>query len=1053
MAGSDNLNLALKITADAKQAQAALQETQAQIKGVEQAAGGATNSAQRYTQQMSALTKTNQQTAQQAKNTADALALMSQIDPTAGKLAKLDALEASLKRLKSAMDPEDFARMGEILAGQRATLTGVGKDLETVGKSALNARTQYSAFALISDAATGQFSRSKRELGALANETGILGSLLNPVGLAIGAVTLALAGLAAAFVSAERENSKFNDTITQTGGYVGTTAEGLREMSASLQASGASARSADQAVLAVAATGRFTGDQIRQVAQAVENMARATGMSLKDATKQALHLAEDPISGLETLQSTMHMVSIEALDQARAYVDVGDKADAAQIAINEYGRIAQTVLQQHEQDLGTVRTFWQDLKTAISNAASEVVDFGDKAQHAAQLAAARAVLEQNIASGNVQRDESGALSLTAQGQALAAIGQSEGANVFGGSLSQRLAGAAEAYKQLNGAAEDAAQASAKTAAKQQQIAEAGDAASQSIQKLAKGYDKAADRAAAVAKVTETLNKLMLANRDLPKGVLATPAGVDQFTYSGKGFDYLVNKELGASARGPKGPNLDKLQANANLAAIQDSLTAIQNAYQNADKQLAALRKSDLLNDTAYYNALRTNLDDYVADRTAALEKEKAQVLADAKTAAERITAKKKADQIDQQISDLQQERATKRMQIDADEKASIEKTAQAWLDLQASLGRPVDVDTAKAMKKLKDLYDLLEKLKDEGKAPSADEVDSMVGAALATGVQKSPRLRSLRNIPGENKRDNPLALVDQDRQNENVAYAQQQAQLAANYAAAQKAYQDNNDKLLQLQQQYQKESEMYANQHKDAMAQITQAEYWGRLQVASDLLGQLAQLSNSQNKKVAAVGKAAAITQAMINTYASAVAAYKAGVSVGGPAAPAIGAAYAAVAIAAGLANVAQIRAQSTGGYSRGGYTGDAPVTQAVGVVHGREGVLSASEVQAIGGEAGFNALRRAIGVGYADGGYVSPFANVPSPQEVGFNVRSMPRVSMQAMAARHAAQRPQDIKVVAVWDREQAAHEVMNSHTGQKVIVVTVGNNPRAIQGKWSAG
>ncbi len=53
-----------------------------------------------------------------------------------------------------------------------------------------------------------------------------------------------------------------------------------------------------------------------------------------------------------------------------------------------------------------------------------------------------------------------------------------------------------------------------------------------------------------------------------------------------------------------------------------------------------------------------------------------------------------------------------------------------------------------------------------------------------------------------------------------------------------------------------------------------------------------------------------------------------------------------------------------------GGYTGDAPVDRFAGFVHGQEGVLNAQEIRALGGEAGFNALRRAIrGGGNAIGG------------------------------------------------------------------------------------
>lgn len=119
-------------------------------------------------------------------------------------------------------------------------------------------------------------------------------------------------------------------------------------------------------------------------------------------------------------------------------------------------------------------------------------------------------------------------------------------------------------------------------------------------------------------------------------------------------------------------------------------------------------------------------------------------------------------------------------------------------------------------------------------------------------------------------------------------------------------------------------------------------------QSAQQFFGNLAQLQSSSNKKLATIGKAAAIAQAMINTYQSATAAYAAMASI--PyVGPALGAAAAAAAVAAGLANVAQIRSQDTSGYMTGGYTGSGPQGQIAGVVHGQEFVMNAGATNRIG--------------------------------------------------------------------------------------------------------
>jgi hypothetical protein len=152
-----------------------------------------------------------------------------------------------------------------------------------------------------------------------------------------------------------------------------------------------------------------------------------------------------------------------------------------------------------------------------------------------------------------------------------------------------------------------------------------------------------------------------------------------------------------------------------------------------------------------------------------------------------------------------------------------------------------------------------------------------------------------------------------------------------------------------------------------AKARINQQEQSMRLSTASEFFGSLAVLQNSQSKKAARVGKAAAIAQTMIKTYESATSAYAAmaGIPYVGPA---LGIAAAAAAIAAGLANVRAIQAAPTG-FSSGGYTGDGGKYQPAGVVHKGEYVINKEQTKR------HRSMLEAINRGYATGGYVTPLS------------------------------------------------------------------------------
>lgn len=128
-------------------------------------------------------------------------------------------------------------------------------------------------------------------------------------------------------------------------------------------------------------------------------------------------------------------------------------------------------------------------------------------------------------------------------------------------------------------------------------------------------------------------------------------------------------------------------------------------------------------------------------------------------------------------------------------------------------------------------------------------------------------------------------------------------------------------RLLYEQVDMMREADLISEETYSAMrVKIWAQQQAQQLQTASTFFGHLAQLQKSENSKIAAIGKAAAIAQAVINTYQSATAAYAsmAGIPYVGPA---LGAAAAAAAVVAGMANVAQIRSQPTGFMTGGSFT------------------------------------------------------------------------------------------------------------------------------------
>jgi hypothetical protein len=154
----------------------------------------------------------------------------------------------------------------------------------------------------------------------------------------------------------------------------------------------------------------------------------------------------------------------------------------------------------------------------------------------------------------------------------------------------------------------------------------------------------------------------------------------------------------------------------------------------------------------------------------------------------------------------------------------------------------------------------------------------------------------------------------------------------ARYAEQLNNFREYREQLLQLGISYDAALEAAHRQHSQNMALIDQAREERRLSGARQFFGQLAQLQSSKNRELAAIGKAAAITQATIDAY---LAINKALATLPPPWNIAMAVAIGATA----LANVATIA-----GLRQGGYTGDQGENQVAGMVpvHGKEFVVNA---------------------------------------------------------------------------------------------------------------
>lgn len=188
-------------------------------------------------------------------------------------------------------------------------------------------------------------------------------------------------------------------------------------------------------------------------------------------------------------------------------------------------------------------------------------------------------------------------------------------------------------------------------------------------------------------------------------------------------------------------------------------------------------------------------------------------------------------------------------------------------------------------------------------------------------------------------------------------------------------YQQDMDLLAEARAQMLITEEEYQQQRL-----MMQAAYGGRY--VSDFAGMMMGLvdeSSSAYRILGGIQKGAALFSTAMNSYTAISSAWA---SAPFPYnLPAVGMA----AMETGLLQAA-VSALSPPGYANGGYTGHGGKYDPAGIVHKGEGVLTQEEIRALGGPAGFEALRHSIKNGFADGGLA-----LGSPSD--FSVK-MPKLS-----------------------------------------------------------
>lgn len=257
------------------------------------------------------------------------------------------------------------------------------------GFSFQSASAKRELLVLAHELSQGQFSRFGGSMMVLGEQTGAAGLLFSSTGLAVLGFAAALGTVAYAMIKGASSQREMNNALISTNNYAGVTSDKLNDLAHAATAVHGSIGEAKKVVTELAGTGKFTGDQIAYITDAVVALETATGESVKKTIKEFESLAVQSTGSTNRatevitratvkLDDTYHFLTLSVYEAIRALEKDGDAKGASAVATEAFAKATKDGAEQMIANLGSVSRAWHGVKEAVGGAMDAIGNFGKK---------------------------------------------------------------------------------------------------------------------------------------------------------------------------------------------------------------------------------------------------------------------------------------------------------------------------------------------------------------------------------------------------------------------------------------------------------------------------------------------------------------------------------------------------------------------------------------------------------------------------------------------------------------------------------------------------
>ncbi len=215
-----------------------------------------------------------------------------------------------------------------------------------------------------------QGSQVRDQFGGLGAMMSGLATLITPVSVAVTLVTAAVVSLGAAYIKGAAEARAFNEALALTGNAVGLTTAQLAGMAQEVSrvSGGGKVGAAAEALAKLAATAKFTADEMPLIAQAAVAMQSAVGRPIDETVAQFVRLSEQPTKAAEELNRQTGFLTVGLYEKIRALEESGRKGEAAALAERTHAQATIDAADRVKENLGTLERSWRSVRDTAKGA-------------------------------------------------------------------------------------------------------------------------------------------------------------------------------------------------------------------------------------------------------------------------------------------------------------------------------------------------------------------------------------------------------------------------------------------------------------------------------------------------------------------------------------------------------------------------------------------------------------------------------------------------------------------------------------------------------------